>query len=162
MPDDHDGLTVTPLDRAVRRAALYRTERQLSKLYGRQLQKLRAEVRNTKIAHYIEALLEFGVTEPTGNGPRTIENLQDAIWEAAEKFGVSESTAWTAWRRSATYLNDHRRAGLGATFLLGGVLPVCSRFARFQLVLDTLDSLLAAAADIDFSDPRTQQNVAKP
>ena len=105
MADDDD-LTVTPLDRAVRRAALYRTQHRLAKLSGRRLQNLRTEIRHTQIAHYVEALLAFGVTE---DRRVIIKNLEEAILEAADKFEVHEKTAWTAWRRSRTHLNDPRK-----------------------------------------------------
>ena len=112
MDEDEDGLIVTPLARAQRRATEYRTDRQL---YGepcsgrpglsrRELQKLRIEVRDTKIAIYIKALLEFGKTEPTAAGDPQwpITSCEEAIAAAAARFGVSDATAWRAWR---TYLN---------------------------------------------------------
>lgn len=99
MTDDDDPL---PLARVQARNALHRAELQLD---GHR--DLRAEIRQVRIAHYIQALLEFGVTEPAQEREQEpIKNLEQAVAEAAERFGVSDSTAWRAWERSATHLND--------------------------------------------------------
>jgi hypothetical protein len=83
MEADDDPLADTPLRRAQQRVAFARAEEQLR---GRR--DLRAEIQHVTIAGWIAAKMET-----------TGDVLKNVVTDAAEEFGVSERTVWTAWKR---------------------------------------------------------------